>query len=111
MNRISIVKLGLGAAMLWALSGCASLAFGSHGVNNGILYAATNANEHVTQNDLGPKKGEACSSSILGWVTTGDSSVATAAKSGGITKVASVDNSYSNILGVYASYCVQVTGN
>jgi hypothetical protein len=80
-------------------------------VNNGLLFASTNANEHVTQNDVGAKKGEACSSSILGWVTTGDSSVATAAKTGGITKVASVDNTYSNILGIYASYCVQVTGN
>jgi hypothetical protein len=111
MNRITVVKLGLGAAMFWALTGCAGFAFSSHGVNNGYLYAGTNANEHVTQNDLGAKKGEACSSSILGWVTTGDSSVAAAAKTGGITKVASVDNSFTNILGIYATYCVQVTGN
>ena len=111
MNRISILKVGLGAVMVWALTGCAGLVWGGHGINSGFLYAGTNANEHVTQNDLGPKKGEACSSSILGWVTTGDSSVPAAAKSGGITKVASVDNSFTNILGIYATYCVQVTGN
>jgi hypothetical protein len=111
MTRISIVKLGLGASMLWALTGCAEFAFSGHGVNQGFIYAGTQANEHVTQNDLGAKKGEACSSSILGWITTGDSSVATAAKAGGITKVSSVDNTYSNILGIYASYCVNVTGS
>ena len=56
------------------------------------------------------KTGEACSMSILGIVTTGDSSVPTAAKAGGIKKIASVDNTFMQVLGLYAKYCTVVSG-
>jgi hypothetical protein len=97
---------------LGALStGCAGYAFSGHKVNDGSIYADTQANEAVTDNEAGTKKGEACSFSVLGAYTAGDSSVSSAAKKGGIAKVSSVDNKFSNILGVYATYCVVVTGN
>ena len=92
------------------LNGCAGLAFAGRGVNGAMVYAGSDANEKVTHNDLGSKRGEACAWSVLGLVTAGDSSVATAAKRGGITRIASVDNSFSNYVGVYASYCVVVGG-
>ena len=104
-------RILLGMAAL-ALSGCAGLAYASHGpIGNIGVYGDTMANEHVTDNALGTKTGQACSTSILGIVTTGDASVPTAAKNGGITKIGSVDNKFSQVLGLYATYCVIVTGS
>jgi hypothetical protein len=93
-----------------SLTGCAGVAFAGRGVNGAVIYAGSDANEKVTHNDIGAKRGEACSWSVLGLVTAGDSSVATAATRGGITRIASVDNAFANYLGLYASYCVVVSG-
>lgn len=95
-------------SMSFVLSGCAGLAFSR--TNIGLLYSNSNRNEMVTEANGGSKQGEACASSILGWVTTGDASAVAAAKNGGISQIMSVDNSISNILGIYAKYCVIVTG-
>jgi len=92
------------------VTGCAGLAFAGRGVNGAVVYAGTDANEKVTHNEVGPKRGEACSWSVLGLVTAGDSSVPTAATRGGITRISSVDNSFSNYVGLYATYCVVVSG-
>lgn len=106
MGAVAVALVASGA-----LTGCAGLAYSNRPVIGSIgVYADTAGNEKVTDNGVGTKKGEACSSSILGIVTTGDASVASAAKAGGITKVGSVDNTFSNILGIYAHYCVEVSG-
>jgi uncharacterized protein YceK len=107
MNRIA---LALVAAV--GLSGCAGLAFQrANGSMGGWIYSETKANDQVTDVSVTPAKtGEACSMSILGWVTTGDSSVPTAAKNGGIKKIASVDNNFMQVLGIYAKFCTVVTG-
>jgi hypothetical protein len=104
MNRAFVAVVALLAG-----TGCASVAY-SPRVANAFIYAETKANEGVSDNAAGAKTGEACSSSILGWVTTGDASVPTAMKNGGLKKLSSVDNRYKQILGVYAEYCVVVTG-
>lgn len=104
ISLTSIVMLG------GSLAGCAGFAFQGRGTTAGFLYNSTQVNEGVTNNNLGAKKGQACASSILGLVTTGDASVATAAKAGGITKVGTIDQEHSNLLGIYASYCINVTG-
>lgn len=105
-------KLTLAVALMASMmSGCAGVAYMSRGVNQGFLYADSSANEKVTDNSMGSKTGQACSTSILGWVTTGDASVAAAAKAGGITRVAAVDNKHTNIVGIYATYCVVVYGD
>jgi hypothetical protein len=93
------------------LSGCAGISFTGRPLNQGFIYAESSAGERVTQNAVGAKKGEACANSILGIVTTGDASIATAAKAGGINKIGTVNNKLTNILGVYATYCVEVTGD
>jgi hypothetical protein len=90
--------------------GCAGLSFAGRGVNGAMVYSGSAANEKVTHNDVGPKRGEACAWSVLGLVTAGDSSVATAAVRGGINRITAVDNSFANYLGLYASYCVVVSG-
>lgn len=108
-----LFSLAVLAAFGFGLSGCAGLAFVNRRVagSPGDLYSDTSANEMVTENPIVPgKKGEACATNILGIITTGDASVQTAAQQAGITKVGSVDNKYTNILGLYAKYCVIVTG-
>jgi hypothetical protein len=77
----------------------------------GFIYLSTMSGENVSSNDLGSKKGEACATSILGWVGTGDASITAAAKAGGITKISHVDSTASDILGVYAEYCTVAYGS
>ena len=75
----------------------------------GIFYSDVKATENVTSNAAAPKKGEACAQSILGFAS-GDASMETAKKEGGITQVSYVDNYSNSILGVYAKYCLVVYG-
>ncbi len=61
---------------------------------------------------VGSKTGEACATSILGLILTGDMSLEAAAAAGGISKVASVDYSYTSILvGVMQKSCTIVNGD
>jgi len=106
-----MTKLLMVPAVLMALTGCAAAAFAPLGPAQAILYADSGSGRIVTENAIGKKKGEACASSILGLVTTGDASIRAAADAGGITRVASVDNNYTNILGIYAKYCTIVSGD
>jgi hypothetical protein len=110
MKRSSIRFFVVGAALAILGPGCAGLAFSGNRTPMGILYADASTNEMVTQSPLSAKQGQACATSILGLITTGDASVATAAKAGSISKVASVDHDFTNIVGVYSKYCVKVTG-
>ncbi|MCA9492812.1 MAG: hypothetical protein KC621_22920, partial [Myxococcales bacterium] len=61
-------------------------------------------------NNIGKKKGEACATSILGWITTGDASIRAAADAGGIKEISAVDGSIKNVLGIFATYCTVVSG-
>ena len=71
-------------------SGCASplLTSPTPTPHNSMLYGNVSAPLFVTENSgLVMKKGSATSKSILGLVTTGDSSIRAAARDGGITKI------------------------
>jgi hypothetical protein len=57
------------------------------------------------------KEGKACAKSILGWVSSGDASIAAAKAAGGITTVASVDHTANQILGIVGEWCTVVKGN
>ncbi|MCR9141357.1 MAG: TRL-like family protein [bacterium] len=60
---------------------------------------------------IGSKTGESCASVILGLIATGDLSLKSAADVGGITKVHSVDRSYSRVVSsVYQQTCILVNG-
>lgn len=105
-------KVAVLAVAAMGLTGCfASVSFAPKGVPVAGLYADTTTNEKVTENAIGGKtSAPQCASSILGIVVTGDASVGTAAKQAGITRVAVVDSQFSNILGLFAKYCVVVHG-
>ena len=57
------------------------------------------------------KTGKACTKNYLGLYTSGDSSIATASKNGGITKVNYADKSIMSIGNFYAEVCTIVKGH
>ena len=62
-------------------------------------------------NSVTPSKtGKACSKRILAFVAYGDASTAAAKRDGGISRVASIDTQYLNILGLYGEACTVVRG-
>jgi hypothetical protein len=105
MHKLLAVPL-----VLMSLTGCATIAFSGQGVPVAFLYADASVPVHSTQNEVGKKKGEACATSILGLVTTGDASIRAAADAGGIKEISAVDASIKNILGIVATYCTVVSG-
>jgi hypothetical protein len=108
MRKLALVLFG--AAFF--TTGCAGLSYMNRGVAVGTLYVDETGPSMagVTDNDVGTKVGEACSSSILGILVTGDSSVKAAAQAGGITKIGTVNHHYTNLVGILAKYCTVVTG-
>lgn len=60
--------------------------------------------------EVGSKRGEASSTSILGLYAEGDCSVGTAARNGGLKKVGHVDYEYLNIIGIWQKATVIVYG-
>ncbi len=76
------------------------------------IYANTAAPEWITDSArTGGKAGQACSSSVLGIVTTGEATVADAARKAGISKIAYTENTFENVLGIWARYCIVVHGD
>jgi hypothetical protein len=106
-------KLSVVAVLSLGLSGCAGVAFigtGAPGASG--LYAQTTSKSFINeQTKLGSKSGESCMTSILGLVTTGDAGVNETAKKAGISRVTHIDQKLTNIIGVYATYCVVVYGD
>ena len=87
------------------LMGCATM------IPFGGLYTGTKLPFMATSNSgVSSKTGEAQCISVLGWVAVGDCSIETAKKNGGITKVNTVDWDVKNILGIYGTYTVIVSG-
>lgn len=97
--------LGLMAAVL-LLTGCAS---GMSPVGYALI---TNVDGPITAttNTAGSKKGSSCVTNILGLIASGDASIATAKRNGGITKLATADYSSSGIYPIFGQTCTNVTG-
>jgi hypothetical protein len=104
----NIFKMALVAGLALSANGCAMAAGGNGGVS-GTLYSGYKMGGAVTTG-TGTKTGQACASSILGAIGTGDASVAAAKAAGGITEVAHVDHDIFSILGLYATSCTIVVG-
>ena len=90
------------------LSGCAIPLPGSGG---GSIF--TEVTEAVQANNAVEisRRGEACSTNILGIVSTGDSTVEKAMRNANVSRVATIDRYFYSILLVYAKACTQVAGN
>lgn len=90
-------------SVLAALAGCATPL-------PGLIYSDTSGGKIATSNQSGNRVGEACATSILSLIATGDASIETARRNGGITMISSVDDKFNNILFLYSKYCVVVRG-
>lgn len=95
--------------ILLTLSACAAGYIPLGGVPFGVLYTG---GKMGVQAGSGPetKTGKACVVSILGLVSTGDASIEAAKAAGGITEVTNINYEAKNILGIYSTGCVVVTG-
>jgi hypothetical protein len=107
MKRASSLSLAVVALVGLSLSGCQIVA----SPMAGGIYNETKYGDVATDEAGASKEGKACGQSILGWVATGDASVAAAKAAGGVTKVSSVDHSAKNILGILGEWCTIVRGN
>lgn len=76
----------------------------------GTIYSSV-ADPVAATSTGGSRTGTAESTSYLGLVALGDSSIEAAKKNGGITSVSSVDTHRKNILGIVTSYTTTVKGN
>ena len=98
-------KLILTVACAFALSGCAGT------VPMGAIYSNFKLPLEATDLEGGDLKvGTASCKSFFGMIATGDCSIATAMKAGGLTNIHHIDWDVSNIIGI-ASYKVSVYGN
>lgn len=100
----SLTHLAAVSSLALALSACVSAPV------SGFLWTDVKGGVTATEAYGGSARGEACASSILGAVATGDASIDTAKKVGGIAQVVTIDYSVTNILGIYAKYCTIVYG-
>jgi len=60
--------------------------------------------------EVGNKRGESSSFSVLGLYASGDCSIATAARNGGLKKIGHVDYEYFNVIGIWQKATVIVYG-
>lgn len=99
------MKVVLTLALAGILGGCAS----ADSAVNAAWYVSAKKGV-ATNGSVKGKTGVACATSILGLIGTGDASIRTAAKNGGIEKINNVDSEATQILGFFAKYCTHVTG-
>ena len=92
------------------LNACATGSVNS-GTGPGYIYTDHTEGVIATANQAGRKRGEACTSNILGLITSGDASLGAAMKNGAITVINTADRYYNSFLGVYGKMCMIVTGN
>jgi len=97
------------ALVILMSTGCATSLTTHTGM--GFIYTNQFEAEMVTANQAGRKRGEACTTNILGLVTSGDGTLSAAMKNSGITVVSSVDRYYKSVMGVWGRVCLIVTGN
>lgn len=103
------MKLLVAAAALCFLPGCFANASGGDTFALGYIYSGYKSSGQIGTAQPA-KEGQACVSSVLGAIATGDASLEAAKKAGGITQIAYVDHEQFSILGIYATSCTIVHG-
>ena len=96
-------------SLVLLLSSCATTPLASSG--SGFIVTDTKEGIYVNNNVPITKKGEACETTILGLVASGDTSIKTAKEKGDIKNVSTMDRTYYGILGIFGKSCLIVQGN
>ncbi len=91
------------------MAGCAAW---PDAASNGLIYTDVTKPVAVLSSDTtAVRSGEACTIGLLGLFATGNSTIATARDSVGITNVVMVEERHFHILaGAFTQYCVVVSG-
>ncbi len=76
----------------------------------GFIFTSTTDPVFFDNNVKAIKKGESCSVRALALVATGDASIKAAKANGDISKVATADTEYFNVLGIFGKACTVVRG-
>ena len=108
MRLVSTALVLVSSAAL--LGGCA---IGPPSPLYGSLYTNVTYPSHyqgAAPKGPGSKSGSSKATNILGLVATGDASVNAACQDGSITTVHTVDQNATNVLGLWAVYTTEVTG-
>ena len=105
MKKVKVLGLLILAAAI--LGGCAM----ASAPVSGQLWLDVNGPVAVGSGGSATKSGEACATSILGIIGTGDASIDAAKKAGGIKDITYVDHHSTNMVGIIAKYCTVVKGN
>ena len=101
-------KLIASCALAMLLSGCAM----TQSPVTGMIYTNVKAPFAATAAPEQPQRvGRASVRSVLGIIATGDASIQTAARNGGIREIHFVDYESQNFFGVLAEFTVVVYGN
>lgn len=106
MHRILSIGIVLISALF--LSNCFYAT--QFGMQNGLLYSSGSSGFSGSFERDDYKQGEACATSILGLVATGDASISAASSRAGIQKIANVSHKVEGVLGYYQKYCTVVRG-
>jgi hypothetical protein len=104
MKKILTTVLAVGA-VVFVCSGCATP------IPYGVIFTEVTLPVGASSNTGGAKVGTSKCQSVLGLVATGDASIDTAKKNGGITRVTHVDFQARNILGIIGDYTTTVYGD
>ncbi len=105
MKRLAAIVIATLLAI--GVSGCLSAPFQPP---SGVVSVTTAPLSTEGNWDVGTKKGEASSFSVLGLYASGDCSIAAAARNGGLKKIGHVDYEYVNIIGIWQKATVIVYG-
>ena len=102
--RKALLSLVGGVGVIVLLTGCAAVT-----PITGTLFVDTKGPVAMGSGSGSSKIGTAKATAIIG-IVTGDASIQTAMRNGGITKVHHVDSKVKNVLGIYAEYETVVYG-
>ena len=105
MKKTSAIALA--ALLAFGAAGCLSAPFRPP---SGMVSVTTAPLSTEGNWDVGSKKGEASSTSVLGLYASGDCSIAAAARNGGLKKIGHVDYEYVNIIGIWQKATVIAYG-
>lgn len=111
----NLLSLAAATMMAIGLVGCAGIGTVGMHAPMGTLYTqvtvpAMDLEVASDGNAKAQKVGKATCTNILGWIATGDCGVDAAMRSGGISKVQSVDFEYMHILGLIGKKTTVVRG-
>ena len=107
MKKLSVSVLVASVALM-LFTGCAGITPITGGAG-GMVYTSVENGVSVGSAGGSDKVGTSESTAII-CIATGDSSIATAMKNGGITKIHHVDCKITSVLGLYAKYTTVVYG-